>query len=85
MFLGGVNDKKVYFFVKVIQKMGGCKKKMHFFLKFNIFLMPEGEKTFETVLPVVKEIRRQGWGELNEEDYEHFVRIMDSIYQNFSN
>ena len=53
--------------------------------KFNIFLMPEGEKTFETVLPVVKEIRRQGWGELNEEDYEHFVRIMDSIYQNFSN
>ncbi|MCP1382766.1 MarR family transcriptional regulator [Runella sp. CRIBMP] len=52
--------------------------------KFNIFLMPEGAKTFEMVLPVVKEIRRQGWGELNEEDYAHFVRIMDSIYQNFS-
>lgn len=52
--------------------------------KFNIFLMPEGVKTFEMVLPVVKEIRRQGWGELNEEDYAHFVRIMDSIYQNFS-
>ncbi len=52
--------------------------------KFNIFLMPEGVKTFEMVLPVVKEIRRLGWGNLNEEDYAHFVRIMDSIYQNFS-
>ena len=36
------------------------------------------------MLPVVKEIRRQGWGELSDEDYGHFVRIMDSIYQNFS-
>ena len=52
--------------------------------KFNIHLKPEGQKTFETVLPVVKEIRRQGWGQLSEEDYGHFVRIMDSIYQNFS-
>ena len=52
--------------------------------KFNIYLMPEGVKTFEMVLPVVKEIRRLGWGSLNEEDYAHFVRIMDSIYQNFS-
>ncbi|MCU0341551.1 MAG: MarR family transcriptional regulator [Spirosomaceae bacterium] len=52
--------------------------------KFNIFLLPEGEKIFETVLPIVKEIRRQGWGDLNEEDYQHFVRIMDSIYNNMN-
>lgn len=52
--------------------------------KFNVFLLPEGEKIFETVLPVVKEIRRQGWGQLSEADYTHFVHIMDSIFKNFS-
>lgn len=52
--------------------------------KFNIFLLPEGEKIFDTVLPVVKEIRRQGWGDLSEEDYQHFVHIMDSIYNNMN-
>lgn len=52
--------------------------------KFNIHLLPEGQKIFDEILPIVKEIRRQGWGDLSEEDYTHFVRIMDSIYQNFS-
>jgi len=52
--------------------------------KFNVFLLAEGMKTFEKVLPIVKEIRRQGWGELSEADYEHFIHIMDSIYKNFS-
>ena len=52
--------------------------------KFQIYLTPGGEKTYRTALPVVVEIRRKGWGNLNEEDYQHFVRIMDSIYQNFN-
>jgi hypothetical protein len=29
-------------------------------------------------------MRRKGWGNLSDEDYHHFVRIMDSIYNNVS-
>jgi DNA-binding MarR family transcriptional regulator len=52
--------------------------------KFNVFLTDTGLAKFNTVFPVVAEVRRQGWSDLSDEDYEHFVRIMDSIYQNFS-
>lgn len=52
--------------------------------KFNIFLTPGGNEVFEKALPMVQEIRRQGWGNLSQDDYRHLVRIMDSIYQNFN-
>ncbi|MEZ0485694.1 MarR family winged helix-turn-helix transcriptional regulator [Fibrella aquatica] len=52
--------------------------------KFLIFLTPSGEDLYDELLPLVVDIRRQGWGQLSEEDYQHFTRIMDSIYQNFS-
>ena len=52
--------------------------------KFNIHLTDEGLKVREAAFPVVAEIRRKGWGELNEADYRQFVHIMDSIYNNFS-
>ena len=52
--------------------------------KFNIFLTPDGNEVFEKALPMVQEIRRQGWGNLSQDDYRHLVRIMDSIYQNFN-
>ena len=52
--------------------------------KFLISLTPAGEELYEQLLPLVVEIRRQGWGRLSDEDYQHFTRIMDSIYQNFS-
>lgn len=52
--------------------------------KFLVFMTPEGEKLYEQMLPAVVEIRRQGWGNLSDDDYQHFVRIMDEIYQNFS-
>lgn len=52
--------------------------------KFLISLTTSGEQLYEQLLPLVVDIRRQGWGQLSEEDYQHFTRIMDSIYQNFS-
>lgn len=52
--------------------------------KFLIFLTPLGVEKYDEVLPAVVDIRRKGWGDLSEEDYQHFVRIMDSIYGNFS-
>ncbi len=52
--------------------------------KFAISLTDSGQQTYDRMLPVVVEIRRKGWGDLSDEDYQHFVRIMDSLYQNFS-
>ena len=52
--------------------------------KFEISLTDSGQQTYDRMLPVVVEIRRKGWGDLSDDDYQHFVRIMDSLYQNFS-
>ena len=52
--------------------------------KFNLFLTKTGEECYQKAYPIVVEIRRKGWGDLSEADYQHFVRIMDSIYQNFT-
>ncbi len=52
--------------------------------KFSVYLTEAGEAKYTEVLPVVSAIRRKGWGDLSDDDYQHFVRIMDQIYQNFS-
>ncbi len=52
--------------------------------KFLVYLTEAGEAKYHEVLPVVSAMRRKGWGDLSEADYQHFVRIMDSIYQNVS-
>lgn len=52
--------------------------------KFNLFLTEKGNGIYNEVFPIVAEIRRMGWGDLEESDYQHFVRIMDSIYNNFT-
>ncbi|MCK8492489.1 MULTISPECIES: MarR family winged helix-turn-helix transcriptional regulator [Spirosoma] len=52
--------------------------------KFLVYLTKTGEAKHDEVLPIVSAMRRKGWGELSEEDYQHFVRIMDSIYTNIS-
>ncbi|WP_221394841.1 MarR family winged helix-turn-helix transcriptional regulator [Dyadobacter sp. NIV53] len=52
--------------------------------KFNLFLIDKGNSIYTKAFPIVAEIRRKGWGDLEEDDYQHFVRIMDSIYNNFT-
>jgi DNA-binding MarR family transcriptional regulator len=52
--------------------------------KFNLFLTKKGKIIYKEAFPIVADIRRKGWGDLEEDDYQHFVRIMDSIYNNFT-
>jgi len=52
--------------------------------KFLVYLTEAGEAKYAEVLPVVSAMRRKGWGDLSDDDYQHFVRIMDSIYSNIS-
>ena len=52
--------------------------------KFLVYLTEAGETKYGEVLPVVSAMRRKGWGGLSDDDYQQFVRIMDSIYTNVS-
>lgn len=51
--------------------------------RYKIFLTEEGQTTYEKALPIVEELRRQGWQGLSDEDYEVFLRIMNQVFQNF--
>lgn len=51
--------------------------------KFHIFLTPHGNNTYDELLPIAQELRLRGWEGLNDDDYEHFLRIMNQIYGNF--
>lgn len=52
--------------------------------RFNITLTDDGIKKFHDAFPIVAEVRRKGWGDLSEGDYQTFVRILDSIYNNIT-
>ena len=58
------------------------------FSKFMSGLVKElnikGENLHQNALGVIGEIRKKSWGNLNDEDYDHLVRIMDKIHQNVS-
>ena len=52
--------------------------------KFNITLTDAGRSKFDEAYPIVAEVRKKGWGDLNNEDYTTLVRILDSIYANIT-
>lgn len=47
-----------------------------------VALTPEGKQMVEEMLPRVQQIRMQAWQDLSDEDFKHFVRILDTIYSN---
>lgn len=52
--------------------------------RYKIFLTPKGRTLVEKALPIVANLRQQGWQQLSDEDYEVFKRIMDQVFDNFS-
>lgn len=52
--------------------------------KFNIYLTEDGEVLHNNALRVIGEIRKESWGNLTDDDYDHLVRIMDKIHENVS-
>jgi len=48
----------------------------------QVGLTPEGKAMVQEMLPKVQEIRMQAWQGLNDEDFKHFVRILNTIYSN---
>ncbi len=49
-----------------------------------ISLSPEGKSLYQRLIPEVRDLRLKGWEQLSEEDYDHFLRIMDRIYDNLT-
>lgn len=49
---------------------------------FNVELTREGKKKVEQMMPKIKKIRLQAWKGLSEKDFNHFKKILDTIYQN---
>lgn len=50
--------------------------------KFEIFLSPEGRIAIEKTTPIVSELRNKSWQNLSDEDYSHFIRIMNQVFKN---
>lgn len=52
--------------------------------RYKIFLTDEGRHVVEKVYPAVWELRDQGWQNLSEEDYVTFLKIINQVFQNFT-
>lgn len=49
---------------------------------FVVHLTPEGKHKIDTLAGNISEIRMQAWKNLNETDFEHLKRILNTIYDN---
>jgi len=52
--------------------------------RHRVFLTQEGKDVVEQLQPTVKQLREQGWQQLNEEDYAHLNRILTRVFENYS-
>ena len=51
--------------------------------RYKIFLTDEGRVVAERALPIAVEMRNNGWVGLSDEDYRHFIRIIETVFDNF--
>jgi len=51
--------------------------------RYKIYLTESGRQVAEQALPIAVRLRTQGWSNLNDEDYDHFIRIVETVFSNF--
>jgi hypothetical protein len=49
-----------------------------------LFITDKGKDVYEDAAEIVSTVRKKGWGDMKEQDYKNFVRIVDSIYKNLA-
>lgn len=49
---------------------------------FIVSLTKEGEKKVATLKPRMKEVRHKAWEGLTEKDFQHFKKVLNTIYSN---
>ena len=51
---------------------------------YKIFLTEKGSEVVETALPAMQAARSEGWAGLTDDDYDQFIRILNTIFDNLS-
>ncbi|WP_257667123.1 MarR family winged helix-turn-helix transcriptional regulator [Parapedobacter tibetensis] len=51
---------------------------------FVVHLTPAGEQKIDALSDSINKIRMEAWKKLNEDDFEHLKRILDTIYTNLN-
>lgn len=52
--------------------------------RYKIFLTAKGNAIFKKANPVAQALRKKGWKHLSEAEYETFTRILNQVFDNFS-
>lgn len=52
--------------------------------KFSIHLTAKGKKLVEKCNPEINKLRNYSWNGLSQEDYTHFTRITQQLFENFN-
>lgn len=70
--------------VDLLVKKGYVERAMHHLDRrsFIVHLSTEGKNKIEELSPQVKQIRMKAWENLEESDFHHLKRILDTIYNN---
>lgn len=50
--------------------------------KFRITLTSKGQNKIDTLLPTVKNFRREAWSALNDDEIQHLVKMLNAIFEN---
>ena len=51
--------------------------------RYKVFLTKKGKDTYKKTKPQVLKLRKKGWKNLTDEDYDFFLKIMNQIFENF--
>lgn len=49
---------------------------------FQIFLTQKGKKLVSEITPTIERIRKETWNNLNDKDYQDFLRIVNQVFSN---
>ncbi|MET7000293.1 MarR family winged helix-turn-helix transcriptional regulator [Chitinophaga defluvii] len=70
--------------IELLVKKGLVKRETDTIDRRKVFLQltPKGVEKYKDVRPLVMEMRKTGWHNLTETDYNELTRILDEIYNN---
>jgi Transcriptional regulators len=51
--------------------------------RYKIYLTDKGQAVGLRALPIAQELRNEGWKGLDDADYDHFLKIVETVFDNF--
>jgi len=53
--------------------------------RYKVFLTDKGKQIVKQALPIVQQLRVNGWQGLNNNDFQHFIKVINQLNKNFEN